>query len=110
LKPEKDKRGLYSDIQFGMDAATFSFTKRDSLRREYLKTFNTIYSVKIDTVDYKLDFIFARWKKKNFGFETYLGIKNLTEGKHILYVNRFIKKDSSAIKSVAKIPFWYYKD
>jgi hypothetical protein len=109
LKPKEDNRGLSSDIHFGNNFIDTS--KRDSLRREYLKAFNTIYSVKIDTIEYKSDFVISRWKKKDFGFETYLGIKNLTEGKHVVIVKRsHKKKDKTMSFNVAKIPFWYYKD
>ncbi len=105
LKPKDDKRGLNSDIKINVEMVNLG--KRDSLRREYLKTFNAIYSIKIDTVDYKSDFIISHWKKKDFGFETYIGTKNLSEGKHVLQVNRVKKeKDTTVTKSVAKIPVW----
>jgi len=108
LKPKDDKRGLSSGIKISFNA-TMSLTKQDSLKQEYLKTFNTIYSVKIDSTDYDTEFIISRWKKKDFGFETYIGIKNLSEGKHVLQVSRLLYKDSTKI-TFSKIPFWYYKN
>ena len=53
LKPEKDIRGLRSNIV----TQSFSWRRRDSLRREYIKTFNENYIVRVDTTDYKTEFI-----------------------------------------------------
>ena len=110
LKPEEDRRGLSSDITFGNDF-TLKSSKRDSLRRAYLKTFNDIYSVKIDTIKYDTDFILAHSKNDKLGFETYVSTKTLAEGKHLLKVNRKrIRKGDTTNWNVSKIPFWYYKD
>lgn len=108
LKPDEDSRGLKSGINFGNN---ISIRKRDSLRRAYLKIFNDIYSVKIDTIPYKTDFIIANSKNDKLGFETYLSTKTLVEGKHILKVNRLrIRKGDTTYRNVSKIPFWYYRD
>jgi len=109
LKPKEDKRGLGSNITFGN--ATINTKKRDSLRREYLKTFNDMYSVKIDTIKHDTKFILANSKNDKLGFETYISTKTLAEGKHLLKVNRLkIIKGDTTNWNVSKIPFWYYKD
>ena len=83
--------------------------KKDSLKREYLKTFNDIYSVDIDSVTTDTEFILSRGKKEELGFETYISSKNLKEGKHILKVNRLrIIREDTTKRLVSKIPFWYY--
>ncbi len=108
LEPDEDGRGL--SLGSGND---FSFKKgkRDSLRRAYLKTFNDMYSVKIDTIKYDADFIIGKSKKGNLGFETYLSTTGLIEGKHVLKINRLrIRKDDTTNLNVSKIPFWYYKN
>jgi hypothetical protein len=108
LKPEEDRRGLKTGINFNTN---IKFGKKDSLRRVYLKTFNKIYSVKIDTVKFETDFILAHSKNDKLGFETYISTKTLDEGKHILQVNRLrIRKGDSTYWNISKIPFWYYKD
>lgn len=108
LKPEEDNRGLSSGIEFGNNFM-FNGKKRDSLRRAYLKTFNDMYSVKIDTITYDSDFIIAKSKKGNLGFETYVSTKDLMDGKHLLRVNRLrIKKSDTINLRVSRIPFWYY--
>ena len=108
LKPEKDKRGLGSGININ---GNFNRLNRDSLRIEYLKTFNSIYYFKIDSVVYDTEFIIAKSLKEKLGFETYIGTKHLTEGKHLLNVKRrkIVDKDTTYLH-VARIPFWYYKD
>ncbi|OUS01984.1 hypothetical protein A9Q86_04850 [Flavobacteriales bacterium 33_180_T64] len=106
LEPDEDSRGLRSSITF-----SYANLKRDSLRQAYLKTFNDIYSVKIDTIKYDSDFIIAKSKKGNLGFETYVSTKDLIDGKHLLKVNRLrIKKGDTTNWNVSKIPFWYYEN
>jgi hypothetical protein len=107
LKPDEDSRGLRSAITFGNN---FNY-QSDSLRRAYLKTFNDMYSIKIDTIKYDADFIIAKSKKGNLGFETYVSTKNLIDGKHLLKVNRLrIRKGDTTNWNMSKIPFWYYKN
>ena len=109
LRPEKDRRGLQTDIQFNSDG--FSSRERDSLRREYIRTFNEIYRVKIDSVEFESEFILAQGIRSDLGFETYIGIKELSEGKHMLNVSRkSVREEDTTWWRVANIPFWYYPD
>ena len=113
LKPDKDTRGLHSTIEIGFDVSKNNAKyklKQDSLRVEYVKTLNTIYSLKIDSITYKTDFIIDKVSRDKFSFETYLGIQNLSEGKHILTISRLLKRDSEGKKVLSKIPFWYFKN
>ncbi|EPR72021.1 hypothetical protein ADIWIN_2860 [Winogradskyella psychrotolerans RS-3] len=106
LKPEEDTRGITSEI-----GSMNSGSNDSSLKSDYLKTFNTLYSVEIDSTLYKTDFVLGKTVKKQNGFETYIGIKNIEEGKHMLYVKRRELKESDTIsKTEASIPFWYYPD
>ncbi len=109
LKPKKDRRGLYSDISFSMPE--MSFQERDSLKRLYLKEFNKIYYVTIDSVTYDSDFILGESTTNEFGFEAYIDIKNLSKGRHLLKLQRdeFRKNDTIPVTFDA-IPFWYFKD
>ena len=106
LKPERDIRGFKTDIIF---TTNISRKKRDSLRRSYIKTLNDIYTIKIDTTYYDAEFIVGESLKKQKGFETYIGIKDLSEGKHLLALmrKRIRKKDTQTLY-VERIPFWYY--
>ncbi|MBR9914530.1 MAG: hypothetical protein GYB32_06835 [Algicola sp.] len=110
LQPEEDQRGFGSEINVNSEWSTKFIN--DSTKLEYIKTFNQIYGVSIDSISYPSDFIVSRSKTKELGFETYLSTKNLAEGKHLLKVNRMAidpkDKDTSYWK-VAHIPFWHFK-
>ena len=106
LKPIVDDRGLGTNMTFNN-----TFVDKDSLRGEYIKTFNTIYSVKLDAIYKPADFIFAENKDNKLGFESYISTKNLLDGKHVLKVNRMsIQKQDTLYYNVATIPFWYFKN
>ncbi|MBV7270546.1 hypothetical protein [Winogradskyella luteola] len=106
LKTSKDNRGLNSNLFYD---SSFNWRKRDSLRKAYLKTLNDVFTVRIDSVDYKNEFVFTESLKKQMGFETFVGIKDLKPGKHLLKVlrKRIRKKDTQQIYH-SRIPFWYY--
>lgn len=106
LKPKEDNRGLNSDIVF---SSNISWSKRDSLRQEYIKTLNDVFTLRIDSTDYKSDFIFGESMKGQKGFETYLSLKDLPEGKHLLKVlrKRIYEGDTTTVYH-DRIPFWYY--
>ena len=107
LKPEKDERGVTSNF-INIDLGS---TEKVKEKNAFFDAFNTMYSVEIDSVTYNAEFILGKSIKKQNGFETYIGIKNLNEGKHLLTVKRKEIKDSDTIIKVdARIPFWYYPD
>ncbi len=109
LKPKEDIRGVTSEIKFGKN--WINTLNLDSLRQEYVKTFNDIYFVVIDSLKYDTDFIVAKTKKGTLGFETYVGISSLNEGKHLLDLRRYrVEKKDTTILRIARIPFWYYKN
>jgi len=113
IKPDKDERGMHLSpiitISINEKEDKKKKEKRDRLKLEYVKTFNALYKLRIDSTLYKSDFSIDKIKKNKFGFETYLNIINLPEGKHLLTISRQIKKDSIGDKIVTKFPFWYYK-
>ena len=111
LKPKIDRCGLQSGISVGWNSAkneiegqkTFS---RDSLRRDYLKTFNSLYTFKIDSTSFKSDFIV---NKNRLGFETFIDINGLNKGKHVLNINRTrIREKDTITQSYGQIVFWYF--
>jgi len=106
LKPENDKRGFYSN----MISYSSETINQDSLQNAYLKTLKAIHYIKIDTTTYSnVDFIFTQNKKNQLGFETFLDIKTLKQGKHVLKIERYTKtKDTAYTSKIASIPFWYY--
>lgn len=108
LKPEEDQRGLKSDIIIIDD---INWTKQDSLKKAYIQTVDEMYSIKIDSVRFDSEFILSESKNKFLGFESYINVKNLEEGKHLFNVirKRITKGDTNSVYAV-RIPFWYFKD
>ncbi|GAB4156927.1 MAG: hypothetical protein Tsb0033_08150 [Winogradskyella sp.] len=108
LKPDTDNRGVKTRF-IVINGNELSDDK--TLQQEYLKTFNSIYSVKIDSTLFESEFVLGKTIKNQKGFETYIGIKNLSEGKHQLKVirKRIRKSDTISVLD-ANIPFWYYPD
>lgn len=106
LKPEKDNRGLYfqSEISVVFDAKNY-----DSLSIAYLNSFQKKYSFKIDGVSYPSEFVISNVNNE-MGFETYIGIEDLAQGKHVIEFQSLKHADSDSIRSIRKVPFWYYKN
>jgi hypothetical protein len=110
IKPKTDRRGL--NISYIFTDNPYSNSKvRDSLTRAYLNTFNEMYIVVIDSMDYDTNFLITTNNKKYLGFETFLNIKDLSEGKHQLKIKRRkIKNKDTLILTRISIPFWHFKD
>lgn len=106
LKPKKDKRGLRFK-----SVITIQRNKKNhkDFTNEYLDTFEEKYSFKIDSTSYKTDFIITNINNK-LGFESYIGIQNLSEGKHTVELFSIKNNTTDSLISIRKIPFWYYKD
>lgn len=111
LKPLKDLRGYQSEITItGNNFTRDARRKRDSLRLEYYKTYNEVHTVYIDNEKHDVEFLATTNKNKKLGFETYVDIKNLTEGKHLLKITRkVIRKKDTANFILVQIPFWNFK-
>lgn len=113
LRPKKDRRGLTSGININTnwsDEIT-SLSQKDSIRKVYLKTFNEIYSFQVDTLNRDEDFILTTGMNDLLGFETFLKISDIEEGKHILRLKRMRKEKGSVVTvTEAAIPFWKFKD
>ncbi len=113
LKPKNDRRGLKSGIVFrtNWDEEINGRKQKDSIRRRYIKVLNQIYSFKIDSLSLDNEFIMTTDDKKRLGFETYMKLDSVSEGKHLL--NLFRKKMSEEGDTVEilvrTIPFWHYR-
>lgn len=113
LKPYQDKH-LYKNSLVGENENSSSRKRNtDSLHREFVKTFQQIYSFKIDSIQCKTDFIIVKEggsRHSIISFETYMRTSNLAEGKHILVYSRYKHPDTDSVITIMEIPFWYYKD
>lgn len=111
LKPKNDARGYTTDATFFTNNGSNKFKNQDSLRIEYFKTFNEVYNVYIDNKLYDSEFVGATNSWKKLGFESYVDIKNLTSGKHLLKITRKrIRKKDTANFIQVQIPFWNFKN
>ncbi len=112
LQPQKDVRGINSRMFRSNYRSRRKLNLLDSLHTPYLKTFNEIYKVKVDTTSFKSDFIISKVNNQ-LGFETIIPLKDFSEGKHSLKVGRleWSKKDKKEVlMKLIEIPFWYYED
>lgn len=114
LKLEKDRRGLTStNFQINKDWSDKITTRRqkDSIRKHYLEVFNETHFFKIDTIELDSDFIISTDAKNRLGFETFLSLENIVNGKHQLRVMRKKRENDSILEIIQEsIPFWYYKE
>ena len=113
LEPDEDLRGLKSQINFtGNTLNPFrSARRRDSLRREFVNTFNNTYRLRIDTTVVRAQFVATTNQRKKLGFESYVSLDSIPEGKHVLYIERpSVQKGDTVYSRRVSIPFWYYND
>ncbi|MGP1992758.1 hypothetical protein D9V96_012825 [Zobellia laminariae] len=120
LKSDDNKRGYTTSFLDGVSVAIAEKEvigeRKQSNLDLYLKTVDQLYSIKIDSLPYASDFVVSRNAKKRLGFETYLNIKNLSDGKHVLTItgpakaNKWNRDSESITKILVTITFWYYPD
>ncbi len=104
LKPEEDKRGIHSAFTDGV----LSWEKRADLE-EYMKTIEDMYTIAVDSIDFKPEFVFTVNSRKQLGFETFLDMDSIPNGKHILSVRRKDHvRDSVYMRTIIQVPFWYF--
>ena len=112
LKQGDDMRGYHSPLRLVIGKVKLNSHESmniDSLVTEYLNAFQRLYSFKIDGVMCKTDFVITQNGKKT-GIETYIGVKDLQDGKHVIEFQKLKAEDFDSFVSVSTVPFWYYKD
>lgn len=114
LRLKEDRRGLTStNFQFSTNWSDKITTSRqkDSIRKRYLEIFNETHFFRIDSLELDSDFIVTTDAQDRLGFETYLSLKGLHEGKHQLRIMRKRRQKDTIVNLIQEsIPFWYYKD
>ena len=117
LKPENDIRAYGTGVMVGCNDASQNEDKETKNKNltDYLDAINQLYCLKIDSNQHNSDFILAKNAKQRIGFETYLDIRNLSNGKHLLTINgpqreKTSTKEETIIfnKKLITIPFWYF--
>lgn len=114
LKPYQAKHRYKSAMFRDTQGSISKKTSTDSLHLEYIKTFQHIYSLIIDSIKYKPDFVIMKEgsliRNSKISFEAYIGTNKLAEGKHTLVYSRYKHPDTDSIITIKEIPFWYYKN
>ncbi|QBA64403.1 hypothetical protein [Muriicola soli] len=106
LKPEEDRRGIHSAFSDG----TLSWSERRDLK-DYITTVEDMYTLSIDSLAFKPEFVFSQNLQRQLGFETFLDLQKVSNGKHVLKVQRKDhRRDSVYMRTIIQIPFWYYKN
>lgn len=114
LKPEKDLRGISHEGVSGFRMGINEEKAQETIDNEfsqYLAAVKGLYTLKIDSLTFDSDFVISKNKKEKVGFETYITIRNLREGKHLLTITGPSKegKDRETIeKTLVTIPFWFF--
>jgi hypothetical protein len=105
LKPEEDKRGIYSVFSDGI------ISRRGQRLKSYLETLEDMYTLSVDSLDFKPEFVLSINGRKQLGYETYLDMEAVPKGKHLLSVRRKDhNQDSVYLRTIIQIPFWYYPE
>ena len=114
LKLKEDRRGLTSsNFRFSSNWSDKITTRKqkDSIRKHYLEVFNETHFFKVDSLIVDSEFIIATDLKNRLGFETYLNLDSIPEGKHQLRIMRKKREKDSLVTVIQEsIPFWYYKE
>ncbi|MFS4494772.1 hypothetical protein [Maribacter sp. 2308TA10-17] len=108
LKPNEDRRGFESPIKFGSNNDWRSSKKP---LKDYLNALQEMYRIKIDSTRFPTELVLTENKKNQKGYETFLDMKDMARGRHLLEVARKTHvKDSVYFRKIVQIPFWYYPE
>ncbi|TDT37925.1 hypothetical protein CLV90_3757 [Maribacter spongiicola] len=117
LLPEVDERGFgfhLSNMQSASGVVNFHVTPEDNLeiQSKYLKIFDSIFKVQIDSKKQINHFNLTKNKQEQFGFETILDINELPRGKHFLRIIGPDEKEKGVFErdTLITIPFWYFPE
>ena len=113
LKPKNDKRGYGFQLEKIMASQGRTIQPKESLlnnQKKYLSVLNKLYQLKIDSVSMRKDFVLTTNQNGRFGFETYLHLKNLENGKHLLRLIGPDPREDKELDTLITIPFWYFKE
>lgn len=114
LMPKEDRRGysLKLNRQFNFYGFNLSFSNKykriEENQTRYLKVLDELYKIKIDTTFFEKEFVMTNDVNKRFGFETFLDLKGLENGKHLLRLIGPDPRQDKEVDTLITIPFWYF--
>ncbi|MGO4919790.1 hypothetical protein [Maribacter spongiicola] len=117
LLPEEDERGFgfhLSNMQSASGLVNFYVTPVGNfeIQSKYLKIFDTIFELQIDSKKQINHFNLTKNKQDQFGFETILDLGELPRGKHFLRIIGPDEKKKGVFEkdTLITIPFWYFPE
>lgn len=106
LEPEEDRRGIFSKV---FSEGAIPWDKRGQLIGDYMQTLEEMYTIDIDSVEFKPKFVITQNEQDQLGLQTILDLEEIDPGKHVLRLER---KDHRAeeiyTRVIIEIPFWYH--
>ena len=76
-----------------------------------MNTLEDMYTISIDSTEYKPKFVISQNLQDQLGLQTVLDIKDIPEGKHVLKLARKDHREEEVYtRVIIQIPFWYYAD
>ncbi len=106
LEPEEDQRGIFSAP---FSEGTIPWDKRGQLIGTYMETLEDMYTIKIDSTDFKPGFVISQNVQDQLGLQTVLDISDIEKGRHVLRVERKDHRGEEIYSRViVEFPFWYY--
>ena len=116
LAPKKDRRGysLKTSRSFSFNGLRLSlsnsYVEVEKNQIRYLKVLGELYKIKIDSSFYDKEFVMTNDINKRFGFETFLDLKDLDNGKHVLRLIGPDPRVDKELDTLITIPFWYFNN
>ena len=108
LVPEEDRRGLFSDV---FSDGTIPWSERGKLLGDYMDTLEDMYKIKIDSTEFKPEFVVTQNARDQLGLQTVLDMEGIPSGKHVLKITRKDhREDEVYYRVIISIPFWYQPD
>ena len=105
LKPEEDRRGLFSKV---FSEGAIPLNQRGELIGDYMETLEDMYKIYIDSTLFKPKFVVTQNVKDQLGLQTVLDIKEVEMGKHTLKIARMDHREDEVYdRIIIEIPFWY---
>ena len=105
LKPEEDRRGLFSRV---FSEGAIPWNKRGELIGDYMATLEDMYKIYVDSTLFRPKFVVTQNESDQLGLQTILDLEGIESGKHSLKIARKDHRDEEVYdRVIIQIPFWY---
>ena len=108
LEPEEDNRGIFA-VPFS--EGTIPWDKRGQLIGEYMTTLEDMYTINIDSTQFKPKFVISQNEQDQLGLQTVLDLEKIQSGKHVVRVARKDHRgEEEYVRVIIEFPFWYFPE